>query len=991
MDKFVSSIKRKYLERLINREKQWPPCHSNKLIKLELVEQEKGKGYFASQQLGVEDEREKRHTFLAYSDLFKVDSQQAPVRKVLVEGDAGIGKTTLCTAASEDWAKGSHFQQFELVLLLPLRYKEIASAGSLSELLKLLHSSASVRDSVVSHLEDEEGEKVLIIADGWDELGESERQEDSFLFSLFFKQFPFLSVVLTSRPSASSSFHRSPYIDRFVAVRGFSNADIRCYIQSEFDSDGASGSDKADRLLQELTNNSLVESICTIPLNCAIVCHLWRTLEEALPTTMTGLYTKIILNILLRSIQKIKAYEHISELSSFDALPKGLKESWLLLCEFAFHTKKRDQIVFSQQELSKCLPQGLAVDENVLCFGLLQHTEVVFETGRKMAFHFLHLTFQEYLAALHLIRQPTDYKLKFFRLINSYFFGKIYSVILRFYFGNEKSESRDFGDQLILSLKEIHGRYNPLHFHFAFEATSQQIIDAVINFLCVPIEQSYFLKSRNYNIIRVSCNIMFQFQSPLTAYDYAAMMYVMKASVQKSCKMGISFHSASIGEKQIKTLANILSDVHKKHQVTYFNLSDNKISDKSITDLFSRAAATFTNSLTALCLSGNNIGADSIKAITRALERAQSSKLLTLDLSKNNLGISGLQALEDLVRSGSLGNLVDLNLQESLNFDMDTNSAVIIGTFFEALSTNCHHIRLLDISKNPIPDDVPVMSALSRLVSQYHLPEPHLFCGFSSEDLKGLIYTLNGLNISDRGLAVFANGLSNLSGSTRQFQWLHLTSNRIQAIGISHLNRVKNLIVECITLGNNPLGLQGTLSVGELLSNNFGQVRRLGLSRCQLTVPCGDHAIPSINLDSTFSDKVVVDIGQQLCQLPQNCTITSLGLEGNCFNGPGIYILAGFICLCSCLKYLDTYKCGITSNDLRQLFNILSEFKALTYKLNHWGLRYNKIDDDGTYTLMEHLPSLFPSLTSVNIIDNQVSDQAKAKMENKVIVIISLD
>ena len=38
MDKFVASIKKKYRERLINREKQWPPCRSNKLVKLELVD-----------------------------------------------------------------------------------------------------------------------------------------------------------------------------------------------------------------------------------------------------------------------------------------------------------------------------------------------------------------------------------------------------------------------------------------------------------------------------------------------------------------------------------------------------------------------------------------------------------------------------------------------------------------------------------------------------------------------------------------------------------------------------------------------------------------------------------------------------------------------------------------------------------------------------------------------------------------------------------------
>lgn len=43
MDKFVSSIKKKCKERLINREAQWPPCHSNKLVKLELVEREGGR------------------------------------------------------------------------------------------------------------------------------------------------------------------------------------------------------------------------------------------------------------------------------------------------------------------------------------------------------------------------------------------------------------------------------------------------------------------------------------------------------------------------------------------------------------------------------------------------------------------------------------------------------------------------------------------------------------------------------------------------------------------------------------------------------------------------------------------------------------------------------------------------------------------------------------------------------------------------------------
>ena len=190
--KFVTSIRKKYQERRINCEKQWPPCHSNKLVRLELVEREKGEGYSANTQRGREDEGAKQ-TPLAYVDLFKVKSgTKEPLRKVrnvLVEGGAGIGKTTLCISVSEDWANGKLFQQFELVLHLPLRMKVVASAGSLPELLKLLHPSPRLCELVARYLEEEEGESVLIIADGWDELSESEQQEGSFYISCFFNSF----------------------------------------------------------------------------------------------------------------------------------------------------------------------------------------------------------------------------------------------------------------------------------------------------------------------------------------------------------------------------------------------------------------------------------------------------------------------------------------------------------------------------------------------------------------------------------------------------------------------------------------------------------------------------------------------------------------------------------------------------------------------------------------------------------------------------------
>ena len=138
-----------------------------KLIRLEIVERNRGESYSGNEWGGskISAENEKR-TSLTYGDLFKVESGKRPVRRVLVEGDAGIGKTTLSISISEGWANGELFQQFELVLLLSLRYKEIASVDSIPELLGLLHSSKTLCSSIADLLEETEGDKVLIIADG---------------------------------------------------------------------------------------------------------------------------------------------------------------------------------------------------------------------------------------------------------------------------------------------------------------------------------------------------------------------------------------------------------------------------------------------------------------------------------------------------------------------------------------------------------------------------------------------------------------------------------------------------------------------------------------------------------------------------------------------------------------------------------------------------------------------------------------------------------
>ena len=96
MEKFIASVRKIYRERLLNCDEQWPPVSVEKLVNLQLVETDKKEGFRAGlPQHGANNDKVKC-TPILHSDLFKVEEGKKPVRKLIVEGNAGIGKTTLC-------------------------------------------------------------------------------------------------------------------------------------------------------------------------------------------------------------------------------------------------------------------------------------------------------------------------------------------------------------------------------------------------------------------------------------------------------------------------------------------------------------------------------------------------------------------------------------------------------------------------------------------------------------------------------------------------------------------------------------------------------------------------------------------------------------------------------------------------------------------------------------------------------------------------------
>ena len=89
-------------------------------------------------------------------------------RRVLIEGAPGIGKTTLLWQLCHQWADGELLQQWELVILVQLRDETTRTAQCLSDLL--YHPDDDISKAVCSIVERREGENLLLLFDGYDEI-----------------------------------------------------------------------------------------------------------------------------------------------------------------------------------------------------------------------------------------------------------------------------------------------------------------------------------------------------------------------------------------------------------------------------------------------------------------------------------------------------------------------------------------------------------------------------------------------------------------------------------------------------------------------------------------------------------------------------------------------------------------------------------------------------------------------------------------------------
>ena len=369
---YTRYLKEMYLSEPIMQEDPWPPPPSEKFTKLTLI---------------IKSPLTKKGEVGNKLDLENIFKGLEKPFKILIDGDPGSGKSTLCRKIVHNWSKEKMAQDFNLTVLVPLRDPEIVNSNRIDDLF--YHDDSDLQMKVVEHVRKNQGANVLLIFDGYDELSHKQRTKHSlFLQILQGKKLAKCSVLVTSRPHASQKLESLHTLNQHIELWGFSECDIMSCISSSIH--GEEGN-KLQYLLRFEKPELL--KVCENPLICAIIIFVYKQKKYDLPLTLTGTYECFISNVLTREadIQGIEC--------------KSMLEPDLLnLCKLAYENSVNDRIVLEDEEIRKLIGQ------NFKSLGLLTASKGFMSRGRKLNYTFTHLTVQEYLAAkwIHETLSPMD-------------------------------------------------------------------------------------------------------------------------------------------------------------------------------------------------------------------------------------------------------------------------------------------------------------------------------------------------------------------------------------------------------------------------------------------------------------------------------------------------------------------------------------------------------------------------------------------------------
>ena len=321
-------------------------------------------------------------------------------RFVLVEGDAGMGKSTLCWELCRKWDDLESLQHYKIVVLQKLREMRLQKATTLNEIFH--HDNPALSKGVVDEMYRCEGEGVLLILDGFDEMPAKLICGDESLIMRVIcgACLPKATRLVTSRPSAiQCKEHVFPQEYRHIKTLGFADESIKQFAEKAF----ARNSEVHEHFKKFILSNPIIKSMMYIPVNCAILAQVYKDIMKSsklMPKTMTQLYTTLVLVLIRRHMIERRKWDKSFRVPvDLKDLPNEIMASLKGVSKLAYRGLFKKQLVFSDDE----------VGDSFEHLGLLNEAkEMYVSEGARTSYAFSHLSIQEFLAAFCVSCYPED-------------------------------------------------------------------------------------------------------------------------------------------------------------------------------------------------------------------------------------------------------------------------------------------------------------------------------------------------------------------------------------------------------------------------------------------------------------------------------------------------------------------------------------------------------------------------------------------------------
>ncbi|KAM9834949.1 NACHT, LRR and PYD domains-containing protein 3-like isoform 2-T3 [Syngnathus typhle] len=341
-------------------------------------------------------------------DIFE---SQEPLRTMLTVGFAGIGKTFLVRKFVLDWASGR--TNTDVDFIFPFAFRELnleeGKSFSLAELIRLFvweSKAIKMLDQILVSLQESPNRhyqsskiKILFVLDGLDESRlkldlSDERKVDldvtqaypvEVLLAHLIKGnlLPCARVWITTRPQAA---HDIPprLVNARTEVKGFSDSQRMDYFRKRFPND-------EEDVIKHIQKSRTILIMCHLPIFCWITATVLRDHRKhgkELPETLTEMYTEFLLYHLDKSKERDsqKSTEYVKALA-----------------KLAFQHLMKKQQIFYESDLRESGLDDLQGAKHSGVFTVVFKEVPPLKKYQRKMFQFIHLTVQEYLAALYVM------------------------------------------------------------------------------------------------------------------------------------------------------------------------------------------------------------------------------------------------------------------------------------------------------------------------------------------------------------------------------------------------------------------------------------------------------------------------------------------------------------------------------------------------------------------------------------------------------------